>query len=389
MWHVLEDLLPSARLTGSMEAEFEVARIIRSYTKELHTLAANNWKARSLYAISRCRTAAMGGHIDRCDDNECNRLHISYNSCRNRHCPKCQGHLRERWIAAREQELLNTAYFHVVFTLPHHLNAVALAKPALVYSLLFKTAWGVMKAFAADRRLLGAEPGMIAVLHTWGQNLSLHPHLHCIVPAGGMSKSGKWKQTRSKGKFLFPVKAMSRVFRAWFVEELHKKMALPDDLPTNLFKKPWVIYCKQPFHGPRQVIEYLGRYTHKVAISNHRITNIKEGRVSFTVKDYRKGGKKGACTLYEREFIRRFALHILPKGFTRIRHYGILSSTRKKTCKTLADNQLGALNIESVVAPQTMLNTCPHCRKGKLQTVAVFDKRGPPVHWMKKLSHII
>lgn len=373
-----------------MPPEFEVAQVFRSHTKELYSLTTNSWKARSLFAIARCRTAAMGGHIDRCDHEQCSRLHISYNSCRNRHCPKCQGHLREQWIAAREQELLNTAYFHTVFTLPHHLNGLALAKPALVYSLLFKTAWSVMQTFAADSRFLAAETGMTAVLHTWGQNLCLHPHLHCIVPAGGISRSGKWKQAKAKGKFLFPVKAMSKVFRARFVEELRKKITVPVSLSQKLFGKPWVIYCKQPFHGPQQVVEYLGRYTHKVAISNHRINDISKGTVSFSAKDYRKGGKKGLRTLTEHEFIRRFALHILPKGFTRIRHYGILSSSRKKKCKALADDQLGELKLPTPTQEcKPLLNTCPHCRKGKLQTVAVFDRRGPPTHWMKRLRQII
>ena len=179
---------------------------------------------------------------------------------------------------------------------------------------------------------------------------------------------------------------MSKVVRAQFMQELRKKVAVLADLSQKLFAKPWVIYCKQPFHGPQQVIEYLGRYTHKVAISNHRIIDIRNGNVTFTVKDYRKGGKKAVCTLTEQEFIRRFALHILPKGFTRIRHYGILSSSRKKKCKLLADDQLGELKLLNPdVEHKPMLNTCPHCRKGKLQTVAVFDKRGPPPHWMDRI----
>jgi len=233
----------------------------------------------------------MGGHIDQCNHAGCQQLHISYNSCRNRHCPRCQGHLRERWIQQREGDLLNTRYFHVVFTLPDHLNELVLQKPALLYGLLFKTAWGVMNDFAANPKFLGARTGMIAILHSWGQNLSLHPHLHCLVPAGGVTASGKWKATRSKGKFLFPVKPMSQVFRAQFTEALRKEVKLSKTLSEKLYAKPWVIYCKQPFYGPGQIIEYLGRYSHKIAISNQRIKGVSNGKACFTVKDYRKGGK--------------------------------------------------------------------------------------------------
>ena len=363
----------------------ELAAVLQLHKDDLNTLVSNPWKQRTLFAISRCRTAEMGGHIDQCNNDSCNKLHLSYNSCRNRHCPKCQGHLKEKWIEAREQELLNTAYFHVVFTLPDHLNELALAKPAFLYSLLFKTAWGVIRDFAANPKFLGAKTGMIAVLHTWGQNLGLHPHLHCIVPAGGVSESEKWKATKSEGKYLFPVKKMSQVFRARFVEELRKQKTIQEDVFKKLFAKRWVVYCKQPFFGPKQVIEYLGRYTHKIAISNHRIKAIKEGRVHFSAKDYKKGGQKVPLVLEQKEFIRRFSLHILPKGFTRIRHYGILSSSTKVKYKELIDDQLGSVTIDLTKKKSSMLNLCPYCRKGQLETVAVFDQRGPPGYWKKRL----
>ena len=218
---------------------------------------------------------------------------------------------------------------------------------------------------------------MIAVLHTWGQNLSLHPHLHCIVPAGGVTKSGKWKSTKSKGKFLFPVKQMCRVFRARYVETLRKEVKMDGELSQRLFKKPWVIYCKKPFYGPKQAIEYLERYTHKVAISNSRILSVANGKVSFRPKDYRKAGKKVVLKIDEREFIRRFALHVLPKGFTRMRHYGVLSSTSKKRCKKQIDGQMGKVVVATTKTPM-IHRQCPVCKLGILVNVFTFDQRGPP-----------
>lgn len=369
----------------SKQPAFEVADLLNIHIDNLPNLISNSCNRRTLYALSKCRTAALGGHIDRCTESTCGKLHLSYNSCRNRHCPKCQGHLREKWIAAREEELLNTSYFHVVFTLPNSLNEWVLSDSRFIYKTLFKTAWSVLHNFGVNPKFLGAKTGMIAVLHTWGQNMSLHPHLHCIVPAGGLAKSGKWKGSKSKGKFLFPVKKMSSVFRAQFMSELRKDQEIPQNLSKKLFSKRWVIYCKQPFYGPKQVIEYLGRYTHKIAISNHRIKNIEDGKVYFSAKDYRKEGKSEILSLDQQEFIRRFSLHILPKGFTRIRHYGILSSTGKKRNKILIDKQLGELKTQKEVKkPQHRI--CPVCRKGELQTVAVFDNRGPPLHWVRRVK---
>jgi hypothetical protein len=369
----------------SCKAKAELAHIIENHQHHLIEITNNSWKTRTLYAIARCRTAAMGGHIDRCTQQGCHKLHMSYNSCRNRHCPKCQGHLREQWIVAREQDLLNTSYFHVVFTLPDHLNELVLQHPKMIYQILFKTAWQVLVDFGQNPRFLGARTGMIAVLHTWGQNLSLHPHLHCIVPAGGVTKSGKWKSTKSKGKFLFPVKDMSKVFRARFVAALRKELMVDKTLTDKLFAKRWVIYCKQPFYGPKQVIEYLGRYSHKIAISNSRILSTQNDQVLYQAKDYRKAGKKVLLTLRQREFIRRFAMHILPKGFTRIRHYGILSSSSKKQYKVLIDQQIGGLTPMADKTPSAH-RICPACKKGALQTVCTFDQRGPPKHWMDQMK---
>ncbi len=331
----------------------------------------------------------MGGHIDRCDC--CQKLHISYNSCRNRHCPTCQGHKREAWIQARESELLNVPYFHVVFTLPSELHAAALKHPKAVYNSLFKAAWETLKQFGENPKHLGAQVGMIAILHTWGQQMSLHPHLHCIVPGGGVTKSGKWKPAKNKGKYLFNVESMSIVFRAKYVHELRKsRTPVPQEIYDKVFKKDWVVYAKQQFHTPKYVVEYLGRYTHKIAISNYRIKQIDRatGQVSFTAKNYKKGGKKGVLKLSTREFTRRFALHVLPKGFTRMRHYGILSSGWKKEKlpalqKSLANTPL-ILNEEK---PQSVHRRCPRCKKGNLVTVMTFGQRGPPRGWKELLKY--
>lgn len=366
-----------------MQALHQVADVLQIRNNELDILCQNTWQLRTLHAIRKCRTAAMGGHIDHCDNPKCNKLHLSYNSCRNRHCPKCQGHKREEWIRAREADLLNVPYYHLVFTLPAELNQLALYQPKLLYSLLFATAWSTIQTFAADPKYLGAQSGMIAILHTWGQNLSLHPHLHCILPAGGITKSQKWKQAKGKGKFLFPVKAMSKVFRARMVEQLRKKSDLNQSIYDKLFKNNWVIYAKRPFASPKYVVEYLGRYTHKIAISNHRIISIDEQKVTFKLKDYRQGGKNMQMTLNHAEFIRRFSQHILPKGFTRIRHYGILSSTLKK--KVIPRLQATIGSLKSADQKPIMHRICPLCKKGKLSTLVSFSGRAPPIKLIEQL----
>ena len=357
---------------------WELANILQQ--ADLDRLIYNSWKRRTLYALQRCRTAVMGGHIDQCSHRTCGRLHLSYNSCRNRHCPKCQGHQREAWIQKREEDLLNVPYFHVVFTLPEHLNKMCLQKPEVLYAFLFKTAWKTLKGFGDNHKFLGAKTGMVAVLHTWGQNLSLHPHLHCIVPAGGVNGSGKWKTTQRKGRFLFPVKAMGTVFRAKFLDSLNKAGLLEANLHEKLTAKPWVIYAKRPFHGPEQVVEYLGRYTHKIAISNHRIRAVDDTSVSFSMKEYRHGGRKVTCKLSKEEFIRRFALHILPKGFVRIRHYGLLSSTGKRKYLPLIRVQTGTV-VRATKREPIKLGLCPYCKKGKfispLRTLKVAGPHHP------------
>lgn len=366
-----------------MRAHYEVAGVLRAHWPQVERHPQiNSWQLRTLGALLRCRTAALGGHLDAC--TSCGTTRISYNSCRNRHCPKCQGKNREDWILKREAELLPVPYFHVVFTLPSELNQLAMHRPREVYTCLFEAAWETLQTFGHDPKHLGAQTGMIAILHTWGQQLSLHPHLHCIVPGGGLSQSGKWKTARSKGKFLFPVKALSPVFRAKYVEKLKTK--LPDisrELVNALFKKRWVVYAKRPFGHPKAVLEYLGRYTHKVAISNHRIQVVENGLVSFAYKDYRKAGKKLEMELEGMEFIRRFALHILPKGFVRIRHYGILSSTSKKVTLPEISLQLKQRPLRQK-EPRKLEpynpKICPCCKTETMVTIEIIPKRGPPPH---------
>lgn len=372
-----------------MRPAFEIATVINAQWQALlRAPHFNAWQLRTLDAIRRCRTASLGGHIDLCTN--CSHTRISYNSCRNRHCPKCQQIQRERWIKAREAELIPATYFHVVFTLPEQLNRICLHEPAKVYNLLFETAWSVMKSFASDPKHLGAETGMITILHTWGQNLSLHPHLHCIVPSGGFTKAGFWKGAKGKGDFLFPVKAMSPVFRARFVNAMRQRIPnLDKKFYNDLFKSNWVVYAKKAFGGPQQVIEYLGRYTHKIAISNHRLVQVSDQHVSFKYKDYRDNGKSKVMTLTPMEFIRRFSMHILPKGFMRIRHYGILSSSKKEKTLPIIHEQFGSdyIPIDKTIkkdwkelATEMGFNPdcCPICKENTMITLCAFDRRGPP-----------
>jgi hypothetical protein len=342
---------------------------------DIEELPLSGYHRKTLRLLRDCRTSALGGHVDGCD--ACGHLQISYNSCRNRHCPKCQGHKREEWISAREQDLLPCTYFHVVFTLPQELNGLALHSPKEVYSALFDSAWATLRSFGMNR---GIAMGMISILHTWGQNLSLHPHLHCIVPGGGVGAQGQWQPLRGNGKYLFSVKAMSKVFRAKYVAHLRSQGVAEESLLQGLFRQPWVVYAKRPFGGPRQVIEYLGRYTHKVAISNNRIREVTADRVIFRYKDYRQGGKNGELSLHPREFIRRFSQHILPKRFVRIRHYGILSSTWKRGKLQALQKQAGMVITPRPADVKTHLHRCPCCKEGRLVTILHFSgERGPPM----------
>lgn len=327
-------------------------------------------------AIRNCRTAALGGHLDSCSN--CGYQAISYNSCRNRHCPKCQTQARQRWLAAREQEVLPTTYFHVVFSVPHELNVLVLENPRCFYDLLFAAASATLLEVAANPKRLGAEIGIIAILHTWGQNLLLHPHIHCVVPAGGLAPDHKrWVSARTD--FFLPISVLRKVFRGKFVAGL-KRLRQSGKLcragPAALFADPkqfakllrrlhlrrWVVYAKAPFGGPMQVLRYLGRYTHRVAISNHRLLAFDGEQVSFRWKDYAHGSAQKTMTIAATEFLRRFFLHVLPKGFVRIRSFGFLANPSRTRSLVLCRQLLAASPPVLAVDREQVANWhCPRC----------------------------
>ena len=346
-------------------------------------------QVRALRAIEACRTPALGGHRERCD--RCGASRAVYHSCRNRHCPKCQTLAKERWIEARKAELLPIPYFHVVFTLPHALNLLAQHQPRDVYNLLFEAAVTTLQTFGRDSKHMGGEIGITAILHTWGQNLGQHIHLHCLVTGGALAPDGaRWLPSHSR--FLFPVKALSIVFRAKYLDGLRRAFEKGSlergDLDAGcleraLLEKPWVVYAKPPFAGPESVLQYLGHYTHRIAISNHRILDLTDGRVRFRWRDYRDNNQSKIMTLSAQEFLRRFLLHVLPSRFMRIRHYGLLANRHRKQklerCRLLlaAPPPVAAESRESTIAMMQRLtgkdlSTCPFCEHGTMRVVATL-----------------
>lgn len=358
------------------------------------------WKhIKVLLAIARCRTAALGGHLDQC--TRCGHRAISYNSCRNRHCPKCQTAARDRWIAARQKELLPTRYVHVVFTLPAQLAPLALQNKKLIYGLLLRASAETLLEVARDPKHLGAEIGFFSVLHTWNQKLSLHPHVHCVIPAGGLSLDHThW--VKSQNRFFLPLKVLSRVFRGKFVAGLkqafqngrlhfHGKLASLAQPKTFaawlrlLFRKDWVVYAKRPFGGPEYVLQYLGRYTHRVAISNHRLVSFTDGKVTFRWRDSAHNNEQKLMSLALDEFLRRFLLHLLPKGFVRIRNFGFLANRRRATLLPLCFQLLGApreAQADQGVSSSNDLWRCPKCGGPMVVverfTAAEIQLRSPP-----------
>lgn len=379
----------------------EVADIFRrygaAYCAERESVLSS-LQRRVMQAITACRTAALGGHLEACDS--CGHQRIAYNSCRNRHCPKCQSLARAQWIEDRQSELLDCPYFHVVFTLPEEVAAIAFQNKAVVYSLLFSATAETLSTIAADPKHLGAEIGFFAVLHTWGQNLMHHPHLHCVVPGGGLSADGQYWVPCRPGFFL-PIRVLSRLFRRRFLERLEQafdrgelqffsafeKLREPEAFRRYLKplrKKEWVVYAKAPFAGPQQVLDYLGRYTHRVAISNHRLLDIEDGHVTFRWKDYRDGDVQKVMTLTAAEFIRRFLLHVLPARFHRIRYYGFLGNRHRggklEQCRRLLQMPAPTTEQAGPEAPSDYrdryealtglsLRECPACHHGRMTTV--------------------
>ena len=376
----------------------EVGDVFRRYGeayRQQHAGSLSRNQRRVMTAIERCRTAALGGHVEQCD--QCHFQRIAYNSCGDRHCPKCQSLARAQWIEERQAELLDTQYFHVVFTLPEEIAAIAYQNKKVVYDILFRATSETLRTIAADPKHLGGEIGFFAVLHSWGQNLMFHPHLHCVVPGGGISLDGKrWISCRAD--FFLPVRVLSCLFRRLFLELLEKALdegqlkffsSLQELEDRRAFlrylaplrKKEWVVYAKEPFAGPQQVLDYVGRYTHRVAISNNRILNIEDGQVIFRYKDYRNGSQQKTMTISADEFIRRFLLHVLPEGFHRIRYYGFLGNRYRKEkleqCRQLLgmvprepDSLTGVAELDYRDRYQALTGSslweCPACHRGRM-----------------------
>lgn len=358
---------------------------------------------KALYSIKDCRTAALGGHAYECD--ECGEIKISYNSCRNRHCPKCQAYAKEMWIYERSKSLLPTHYFHIVFTIPEQLNSLTLFNQKEMYSILFTAVSETLLELAKDKKYLNANIGFTTILHTWGQNLMFHPHIHCIVPGGGLSFDNiKW--VKSKKKFFLPVKIISRKFRGKFLYHLNKlyldnKLKFPKNISElssrdifdlfkdNLYKKEWIVYSKAPFSSAEYVLQYLGRYTHRVAISDNRIIKVDNEKVVFKWRDYRDKNKEKVMSLKPTEFIRRFTMHILPDRFVKIRHYGILANRNKnlklKRCKEIF--RIKPKEIENLSSAELFfkltgikIGKCKNCEKGNLIKISKIMPRStsPP-----------
>ena len=378
----------------------EVADMIRRHGEAfLEKHSTSRQQRRVMRAIEQCRTAALGGHLYECDS--CAHQVPVYNSCRNRHCPKCQSLAKAKWLEARQQELLPVTYYHVVFTLPDTLAVLALQNGQVIYNMLFRAVSETVLRIAADPKHLGARIGFFAVLHTWGQTLALHPHLHCVAPAGGLSLDGtRWIACRPR--FFLSVRVLSALYRGLFLHHLKKAyeegnlqfageiecLASAEAFNRLLKKarrKKWVVYAKRPFGGPQQVLDYLGRYTHRVAISNHRLLRLEDGRVTFSWKDYRDGDKTKEMTLEAEEFIRRFLMHVLPEGFQKIRYFGLMANRRRAANLALCRRLIG--DKEAAVATVEVkdwreryreltgedVSLCPACKAGRLTSIRVLE----------------
>ena len=366
---------------------------VQQILQQYHQTSSHPHVHRVMTQLKKCKTSELGFHLYRCTDDDCAQYKYQYHGCRNRHCPQCGGFKKDEWIEDRRRELLPVGYYHVVFTLPHELNSIILGNRNQLFKLLFDASAQTLLQFGNDELHLGATPGIISLLHTWGQDMCFHPHVHCIVSGGGI-EGMKWKNpNRIKDNFLFPVNAMRIVFRAKFLQGLkslneNKQIQLPQDynlrqLINNLYKKNWNLYAKAPCAGPQQVIEYLGRYTNKVAISNYRIVenDLINGKVTFRYKDYADGDKTKLMSLAGPEFVRRFEQHILPKGFTKIRSYGYVSNRgRTRRLEEITVAMKIPTHPPKVKTPWTIRlfekfgikhTTCPHCKKESLELIAI------------------
>lgn len=375
---------------------FEVAGIARAHRAQLAEKGKlNAHQKKVLTSICNCRTAELGGHKERCNDPGCSNERYAYNGCRDRHCPKCNGMKREKWVADRKADALPVPYFHIVFTLPASLESQCMKQGAEIYNLLFASAWETICKFAGDHKHLGAKMGATMLLHTWGQNLMRHTHLHCLVPAGGIDAKGWWCECKQDGKFFVHVKQLSQVFRGKFTDGLIK-LQQKGNLELDggplisgkkylhpLYKTKWVVYAKKPLPTSEHVIEYISRYSHRVAISNHRIKGFANGEVSFSWVDYRTS-KTGVMTLAATDFLQRFVTHILPEGLMKIRHYGILSSRNKAACIAKVREQFDVEPVEKPPKGRNWMETfgmlygrhpklCPCCGKGIMLVVQTIE----------------
>ena len=368
--------------------QFEVAQIIDRFGQQYAQMCQpNSFMVRTLDALQKCRTSALGGHIDYCD--ACGGQRISYNSCGNRHCPKCQGAKQALWVEDRMRDALDVKYFHIVFTVPEELNQICLLGSNLFYKTLFECVWSVLQQFGYTK--YGVESGAICVLHTWGQNLSLHPHIHCIVPAAGLTLAGNMKRITKQGKYLYTVGMLSTVFRGKLLEKIKHQLRQSlqssqyQSLLNEVWKKPWVVHCEPPFGNAQQIVKYLGQYSHRVAISNHRIKNICGSGVTFFYKDYKDDSKVKPTTLSGVEFLRRFCLHILPKRFVKIRYYGILNSKQKHRVKSLLAKKPETKVTETRqerIARLTGFDSriCPVCKTGFMHAIELLPKIRAPTN---------
>jgi len=369
----------------------ELAQVVKTFGKTLlEKQKLSPQQTKSLFNIIQCRTAALGGHEEACD--ECGEVRYSYNSCGDRHCPKCQLSKQNKWIEKLQSGVLPVKHYHVIFTVPHCLNDICLWNDKLYYNLLFKAVWETLRSFGYTH--FGVESGAIAVLHTWGQNLSLHPHIHCIVPAAGFSLKGRWKHIGKQDKYLYPVAQLSAAFKGKFLDALKrkiKKMEHPTSFNTQFekaYQTNWVVYCEAPLSGVHQVIKYLGQYTHRIAISNQRIRGINNGEVFFHAKDYRDNATIKLVKIKGVEFLRRFLQHILPKGFVRIRRFGIYHHTVKRSMDLQFDLELKGFDIwmkkaskEDATINCPKQHACPVCKTGKMITIRELPRiRSPSGH---------
>ena len=381
--------------------KYELSDIVKKYGKSfLKTQRLSPQQTKALYNIVKCRTADLGGHEEAC--NHCGEIRYSYNSCGDRHCPKCQHAKQMKWIEKLQSDALPIKHYHVIFTVPHCLSDVCLWNDKLYYNLLFKAVWETLRSFGYTH--YGVESGTIAVLHTWGQNLSLHPHIHCIVPAAGFSLKGQWKHIGRDGKYLYPVRQLSAAFKGKFLDALKRKLKKMDNATgfiaqiQRAYQTDWVVYCEAPLSGVNQVIKYLGQYTHRIAISNQRIRGITQDKVLFHAKDYRDNATVKLVSLKSGEFLRRFVQHILPKGFVRIRRFGIYHHSVKRSLDLQFDLEPSGFDIlmqqeddkENRTINEAKQHTCPVCKTGTMITIRELPRIRSPVGHLPSIlrSHL-